>query len=160
MQTITTCLWFTTEAEQAAEHYVEVFDDARIVEVSRHGEGGPAPAGEAILVAFELAGQQLLALNGRPDGVAFDASISLQVSCADQAEVDHYWDRLVEGGEESQCGWLTDRYGVSWQIVPTRLPELLGDPDPLRAGRAVQAMLQMRQIDIAALERAADGEPG
>ena len=155
-QQITPCLWFDTEAEEAALFYTSVFKDSRILEVSRYGEDMHKPAGTVLTVEFELKGQRFTALNAGPDR-GFNESISFQVSCAGQEEVDHYWSRLTEDGEESQCSWLKDRYGVSWQIVPTRLPELLTDPDPERAHRAMQAMMGMRKIDIAALERAADG---
>ena len=155
MQKITPCLWFDTEAEEAAEFYTSVFESARILDVARFGEAGPRPAGMVMTVSFELDGQEFVALNGGPE-FAFNESISFQVSCRDQSEVDRFWSRLSEGGEESQCGWLKDRYGVSWQIVPTRLPELLADPDPERAQRAMKAMLGMRKLDIAELQRAAD----
>jgi predicted 3-demethylubiquinone-9 3-methyltransferase (glyoxalase superfamily) len=154
MSTITPCLWFDTEAEEAAAFYTTIFEDARIVEVSRYGEGGPRPAGTAMTVSFELRGQPFVALNGGPQ-FTFDEAISFVVSCGSQEEVDHFWTALSDGGEESMCGWLRDRFGVSWQIVPDRLPELLGDPDPVRAKAATAAMLQMRKIDISALEEAA-----
>jgi predicted 3-demethylubiquinone-9 3-methyltransferase (glyoxalase superfamily) len=155
MPPITPCLWFDTQAEEAAEHYAAIFPNSRITEVTRYGEAGPGPAGSAMVVLFELDGQPFQALNGGPQ-FTFDEAISFSVSCGTQEEVDHYWDALVEGGQESQCGWLKDRFGVSWQIVPTRLVELLADPDPQRAQRAMRAMLGMRKIDIAALEAAAD----
>ena len=156
MPQITPCLWFDGQAEDAATFYTSVFKNSRIVEVSRYGEEGPGTPGSAMTVSFELDGQPFTALNGGPE-FTFNESISFQVSCADQAEVDEYWDRLTDGGEESQCAWLKDRFGVSWQIIPTRLMELLGDPDAERSQRAMQAMLGMRKIDIAALEAAADG---
>ncbi len=156
MQKITPCLWFDTQAEEAASFYVSLFKDSRIVEVSRYGDGGPMPEGTALMVVFELDGHQYQGLNGGPAHPQTEA-FSLSVSCADQAEVDYFWDALTgEGGEESMCGWVKDRFGVSWQIVPTRLGELMSDPDPQRAGRAMQAMLQMRKLDIAALEKAAE----
>ncbi len=155
MQKITPCLWFDTQAEDAATFYTSVFGSSRILDVARYGEAGPGPEGSVLTVRFELDGQEFVALNGGPH-FTFNEAISFQVSCADQDEVDHYWDTLSEGGEESQCGWLKDRYGVSWQIVPTRLSELLGDPDPGRSQRAMQAMLQMQKIEIATLEQAAD----
>lgn len=158
MPKITPWLWFDTEAEDAAKLYTSIFKNSRITDVSRYGSAGPRPEGTVMTVSFELDGQEFVGLNGGPE-FTFDEAISFMVECASQAEVDDYWDKLTaDGGEESQCGWLKDKFGVSWQIVPTRLNELLGDPDPDRAQRAMQAMLQMRKIDIAALERAADGK--
>jgi predicted 3-demethylubiquinone-9 3-methyltransferase (glyoxalase superfamily) len=154
MSSITPFLWFDTEAEEAAEFYTSVFPSSRILEVSRYGEGGPGPAGTVMTVSFELDGLEFVALNGGPQ-YSFTEAISLQVSCRDQDEVDAYWSKLSDGGEEGPCGWLKDRFGLSWQIVPTRLPELLGDPDREKAQRAMQAMLSMRKIEIAELERAA-----
>jgi predicted 3-demethylubiquinone-9 3-methyltransferase (glyoxalase superfamily) len=154
---ITTCLWFDTEGEEAAEFYCSVVPNSKVLDVSRYGEGGPGTPGAAMTVSFELDGRPFVALNGGPQ-FPFTEAVSLQVSCRDQEEVDHYWNTLVEGGEESMCGWLKDRYGFSWQIVPTALPELLGDPDPQRAERAMKAMLSMRKIDIEAIRRAADGD--
>jgi predicted 3-demethylubiquinone-9 3-methyltransferase (glyoxalase superfamily) len=156
MQKITTCLWFDDQAEEAAEFYTSLFPDSRIVQVSRYGQAGPGRAGTAMMVKFELAGQEFLALNGGPQ-FRFTEAISLFVDCASQQEVDELWAKLTDGGEESQCGWLKDRYGLSWQIIPTELPALLTDADPGRAQRAMQAMLGMRKIDIAGLQRAADG---
>ena len=153
MQKITPYLWFETEAEEAATFYTSVFDDSRILEVTRYGEAGPGPEGTVITVSFELDGQQFVALNGGTS-FPFNESISFHISCRDQEEVDRFWSRLTEGGQEVQCGWLKDRYGVSWQVVPTRLHELLTDPDPQRARRATEAMLQMKKIDVSALERA------
>ncbi|MGE5461152.1 MAG: VOC family protein [Solirubrobacterales bacterium] len=165
MQKITTFLWFDDQAEEAAEFYVSVFrarretsgggGESKVLEVSRYGEAGPGTPGTAMVVRFTLDGQEFLALNGGPL-FPFTEAISLSVACETQAEVDQLWDALTAGGEESMCGWLKDRYGLSWQINPTRLGELLSDPDPERAKRATEAMLQMRKIDIAALERAAD----
>lgn len=151
---ITPCLWFDTEAEQAAEFYTSVFDDARILEVTHYGKAGPRPEGEVLTVSFELDGQPFVALNGGPE-FTFDEAVSFQIHCESQDEVDRYWDALTEGGEESVCGWLKDRFGLSWQVVPTRLTELISDPDPERAERAMLAMLDMRKIDIAAIEEAA-----
>jgi predicted 3-demethylubiquinone-9 3-methyltransferase (glyoxalase superfamily) len=156
MPKITPWLWFDTEAQQAAEFYASVFPNSRITDVSHYGEGMPKPAGTVMTVSFELDGQEFAGLNGGPE-FSFNESISFQIECADQDEVDHYWSRLSDGGKEGPCGWLTDRYGVSWQVVPKRLYELFQDPDQGRANRAVQAMLQMQKIDVAALERAADG---
>ena len=156
MDRITPCLWFDTEAEDAAEFYTSVFPNSRIVHVSHYGSAGPRPEGMVMEVEFELDGRSFLALNGGPD-FRFTEAISLQAHCKDQAEVDRLWETLSEGGEEGPCGWLKDRYGVSWQIVPSRMYELIADPDPERAQRAVAAMLQMGKLDIAELERAADG---
>jgi predicted 3-demethylubiquinone-9 3-methyltransferase (glyoxalase superfamily) len=155
MQKITPCLWFDTEAEDAANYYTSVFKNSRILNVSHYGEGAPRPAGTVLTVAFEIEGQEFTALNGGPE-FKFTEAVSFQVSCGSQDEVDEYWNRLTEGGEPGPCGWLKDRYGLSWQIVPTRLEELLSDPDPGRSHRAMQAMLKMGKIEIAELEKAAD----
>ena len=152
-------LWFDDQAEEAAEFYVSVFDDARITDVVRYTEAGPGEPGTVVTVAFELHGQPFVAINGGDAGFTFNEAISFEIPCETQAEVDHYWDRLTDGGREVQCGWLTDRYGVSWQVVPTVLPELLGDPDPERARRATEAMLSMVRLDIVELQAAADGAP-
>jgi predicted 3-demethylubiquinone-9 3-methyltransferase (glyoxalase superfamily) len=152
------CLWFDGQAQQAAEFYVSVFPDSKILSVSSYGPDTPGTEGSVMAVNFSLDGQEYLGLNGGPQ-FTFSEAISFQIMCADQDEVDHYWNRLTEGGEPSQCGWLKDQFGLSWQVVPTVLGELLGDPDPGRAQRATQAMLSMRKLDIAALRRAADGEP-
>ena len=156
MPSITPCLWFDTQAEDAARFYTSVFENSRIREVTHFGEAGPRPAGMVMTVSFELDGQEFVALNGGPE-FSFDEAISFQVSCGNQDEVDEYWARLSEGGEEGPCGWLKDRFGLSWQIVPARLMELVSDPDPRRSQGAIRAMLQMRKIDIAALEEAAAG---
>lgn len=156
MQKITTYLWFDNQAEEAAEFYTSIFADSRILDVQRYPEGGPGPAGQAMMVSFELAGQRFLALNGGPQ-FTFTEAISLYVDCASQEEVDDLWARLTDGGEESQCGWLKDRYGLSWQIVPRALPELMSVPDPAAAQRVMQAMLGMRKIEIKGLEDAAKG---
>jgi predicted 3-demethylubiquinone-9 3-methyltransferase (glyoxalase superfamily) len=156
MNEITACLWFDDQAEEAADFYTSVFDEGRILEVTRYGPGGPGPEGSVVTVAFELDGRRFLALNGGPR-FTFDEAVSFQIACEDQEQVDRFWKQLSTGGEEGQCGWLKDRFGLSWQVVPTRLVELLGDPDPGRAQRATEAMLAMRKIDIGTLERAADG---
>ena len=156
MDRITPCLWFDTEAEEAAAFYASVFPNSRIVHVSHYGSAGPRPEGIVMEVEFELDGRSVLALNGGPQ-FRFTEAISLQADCRDQDEVDRLWETLSEGGEEGPCGWLKDRYGVSWQIVPSRMYELITDPDPERAQRAIAAMLQMGKIEIADLERAADG---
>jgi predicted 3-demethylubiquinone-9 3-methyltransferase (glyoxalase superfamily) len=155
MGKVTPCLWFDTEAEDAAALYVSLFKNARIGTVSHYGEGAPRPAGTVLTVEFELDGQPFTALNGGPE-FTFNEAVSFQVSCADQAEVDHFWEGLSAGGEQGPCGWLKDRFGVSWQIVPTALAELLTDPDPERSRRAMTAMLGMKKLDIAALRAAAD----
>lgn len=152
---ITTCLWFDTEGEEAAELYCSLIPNSRVLGVERYGEAGPRPAGTVMTVSFELDGRPYVALNGGPE-YRFNEAVSFQISCADQAEVDHYWSALGEGGEEGPCGWLKDRFGLSWQIVPTALPELLGDPDPERAARAMKAMLSMSKIDIDTIRKAAD----
>ena len=152
---ITPCLWFDTEGEAAATFYTGIFENSRITSVTHFGSAGPRPEGMVLTVEFELAGQPFTALNGGPE-FTFNEALSLQVSCASQEEVDHFWDKLSEGGEPGPCGWLKDKFGVSWQINPTRLTELITDPDPERAQRAMKAMLGMGKIDIAEVERAAD----
>jgi predicted 3-demethylubiquinone-9 3-methyltransferase (glyoxalase superfamily) len=154
MPEITPFLWFDTEAEEAAEHYTSVFPNSRIVDVSRYGSAGPRPEGTVMTVTFELDGRRFTALNGGPQ-FTFTEAVSFAVSCSDQDEVDDYWNKLSEGGEEGPCGWLKDRFGLSWQIVPKRLMELLGDPDREKSQRVMAAMLQMRKIEIGELERAA-----
>jgi predicted 3-demethylubiquinone-9 3-methyltransferase (glyoxalase superfamily) len=156
VQKISPYLWFEHQAEEAASFYVSLFDDAEVTEVQRFPEGTPGVGGQVMSVAFRLAGQEFNALNGGP-AHAFTPAVSFLVRCADQAEVDRFWDALTEGGEEQPCGWLVDRFGLSWQIIPDRLGELLGDPDPVRAQAAAQAMLQMRKIDIQSLEVAVAG---
>jgi predicted 3-demethylubiquinone-9 3-methyltransferase (glyoxalase superfamily) len=149
-------LWFDTEAEEAAAFYTSVFKNSRIVNVAHYTEAGPRRAGTVMTVEFELDGQRFVGINGGPQ-FTFDEAVSFQVTCENQEDVDYYWERLCEGGEESQCGWLKDRYGLSWQVVPTGMEELFADPDPERAQRAMEAMLGMRKLDVAALRRAADG---
>jgi predicted 3-demethylubiquinone-9 3-methyltransferase (glyoxalase superfamily) len=157
-QKITPNLWFDTEAEEAAAYYVSIFKNSQITNVARYSDAGPGPAGTVMTVEFELDGQRFIGINGGPQ-FTFSEAVSFMISCADQAEVDYYWDRLCDGGEESQCGWLKDRFGVSWQVVPNGMEEVFANPDPARAERAMKAMLSMRKIDIDALRRAADGEP-
>jgi predicted 3-demethylubiquinone-9 3-methyltransferase (glyoxalase superfamily) len=154
MSIITPCLWFDTEGEDAAKLYTSVFPNSKITDVSYYGSAGPRPEGMVMTVGFELDGQKFVALNGGPN-YTFNEAISFQVSCKDQEEVDHYWSKLAEGGAEGPCGWLKDKFGVSWQIVPTALPELLSNPDPETSQRVMEAMLQMKKIDIDELERAA-----
>lgn len=157
MQKFTPCLWFDSDAEEAAAFYTSVFKNSSIGEVSRYGEGMAKPAGTAMTVEFTIDGQEFTALNGGPE-FTFSEAISFQIDCADQAEVDEYWAALTaDGGEESQCGWLKDKFGVSWQIVPRELKSVIGGPDPEGAQRAVQAMLQMRKLDIDALKKAYAG---
>lgn len=158
MQKIIPNLWFDTEAEEAAAFYTSVFDNSRIVGVTRYTEAGPGTAGSAMAVEFELDGQRFVGINGGPQ-FTFDEAVSFQITCETQDEIDYYWKRLTEGGEESQCGWLKDRYGLSWQVVPTGMEDALNDPDPQRAERAMQALLGMTKLDIAELRRAADGDP-
>jgi predicted 3-demethylubiquinone-9 3-methyltransferase (glyoxalase superfamily) len=151
---ITPCLWFDTEGEEAANLYTSVFPNSRIVDVLRVGSAGPGPEGTVLTVTFELNGQKFTALNGGPQ-FTFNEAVSFQVSCKDQDEVDAFWSKLSEGGEEGPCGWLKDRFGVSWQIIPIALPELLADPDPEKSQRVMQAMLQMRKIQVDELYAAA-----
>jgi predicted 3-demethylubiquinone-9 3-methyltransferase (glyoxalase superfamily) len=156
MEKITPCLWFDTQGEEAANFYVSVFPDSKILHVQRYGAAGPGEPGAVMVVEFQLHGQKHVALNGGPQ-FTFNEAVSLQVWCENQDEVDYYWDRLTSGGgEEGPCGWVKDRFGLSWQVVPRRLTELLDDPDPGRSQRAMRAMLEMKKIDIAAAEKAAD----
>jgi predicted 3-demethylubiquinone-9 3-methyltransferase (glyoxalase superfamily) len=153
----TTCLWFDTEGEEAASYYTSIFKNSKIGNVGRYTEAGPGPAGTVMAVEFALNGQKFVALNGGPE-FKFNEAISFQIFCADQDEVDYYWSKLSEGGEEGPCGWLKDKYGLSWQVVPTALMEMIADPDPEKAKRATEAMLAMSKFDIAALEKAYAGE--
>jgi predicted 3-demethylubiquinone-9 3-methyltransferase (glyoxalase superfamily) len=157
-QKITPNLWFDTEAEQAAEFYVSVFKNSRIVEVAVYPEAAPRKAGTVMTVLFELDGQRFVGLNGGPQ-FKFNEALSLQIDCEDQDEVDYYWERLSEGGEEGPCGWLKDRFGLSWQVVPKGMVDLFSDQDPERAKRAMEAMLKMKKLDLAAVQAAADGVP-
>ena len=162
MQKITPFLWFDTQAEEAANFYVSVFPDARILKVSRYGEAGHEihgrPPGSVMTVLFELAGQTFTALNGGPV-FRFNEAVSFEIACATQEELDYFWDRLSEGGDPraQQCGWLKDRFGLSWQVVPSMLDELVSDPKSAKAQRAMQAMLGMKKLDIAGLRRAYEG---
>jgi predicted 3-demethylubiquinone-9 3-methyltransferase (glyoxalase superfamily) len=155
MPAITPNLWFDTQGKEAAEFYVSVFPNSEIKNVLYYGEAGPRAAGTVLTVDFALDGQSYTAINGGPD-FTFNEALSLLINCADQAEVDYYWTRLGDGGEEGPCGWLKDRYGLSWQVIPTALMELLRDPDASRAQRVMAAMLEMRKIDVATLHAAAD----
>jgi predicted 3-demethylubiquinone-9 3-methyltransferase (glyoxalase superfamily) len=154
MQKLTPCLWFDTEGEEAATFYTSVFPNSKILEVTHYGSAGPRDEGLVMTVTFELDGQKFTALNGGP-GFTFSEAISFEVSCESQEEVDAYWSKLSEGGEEGPCGWLKDRFGVSWQVVPKVLLELIADPDEQKAQRVMAAMLKMRKIEIDELERAA-----
>jgi predicted 3-demethylubiquinone-9 3-methyltransferase (glyoxalase superfamily) len=155
---ITPNLWFDTEAEEAADFYVSVFPNSRIVNIARYTEAGPREAGMVMTVEFELDGSRFVGINGG-DQFTFDEAVSFQITCADQDEIDAYWEKLSDGGSEGPCGWVKDRYGLSWQVVPGGMEELFADPDPTRAERAMKAMLGMSKIDIAALQAAADGVP-
>ena len=156
MQKISPFLWFDSQAEEAAKFYVAVFGNSRILKTVRYGTAGPGPAGSVMTVVFELNGVQFTALNGGPLHRVSEA-ISFVVNCQSQAEVDPVWEKLSAGGQPDRCGWVKDRYGLSWQIVPTVLPVLLGDPDPAKAQRTMAAMLKMSKLDIAALEKAHAG---
>jgi len=157
MSKITPFLWFDNQAEEAMNFYVSLFNNSKIVHVSRYGEGAPVPAGTVMSATFELDGQTIMALNGGPQ-FRFNEAISFFVDCQDQAEVDKFWNALTaDGGEEGPCGWLKDKFGLSWQIVPKALGEMLGDPDPAKSQRAMQAMLQMKKIDVPTLQKAYNG---
>jgi predicted 3-demethylubiquinone-9 3-methyltransferase (glyoxalase superfamily) len=156
-QPFVTCLWFDTQGEEAAHFYTSIFKDSKLGRIGRYTEAGPGPAGSAMVVEFEVNGQKFVALNGGPQ-YKFTPAISFQVMCADQDEVDYYWSRLSEGGQEVACGWVTDKYGLSWQVVPSELIDMIADPDPERAARATAAMLAMTKFDIAALREAYAGD--
>ena len=155
MPTITPNLWFDTRAEEAAAFYTSIFPHSRIIGVTRYGEAGPREEGMAMTVHFELDGLPFVALNGGPE-FTFDEAVSFEITCADQDEVDYYWTQLSAGGEEGPCGWLKDKFGLSWQVVPAGFLELVQDPDEGRAQRAMSAMLGMKKIDLAEVQRAAD----
>ena len=156
MQKITPFLWFDNQAEVAANFYVSIFKNSKIVKINRYGEAGPGPKGSVMTVVFQLDGQEFIALNGGPH-FKFTEAISFSVDCKTQQEVDEYWSRLTEGGQEVQCGWLKDKYGLSWQINPTVLGEMLSDPDPQKSKRVMEAMLKMKKIEIGELNRAYEG---
>jgi predicted 3-demethylubiquinone-9 3-methyltransferase (glyoxalase superfamily) len=162
VQKITPCLWFDGQAQEAAEFYIAIFRNSKIVKVVRYGEAGHdvhgKPAGTIMVVAFELDGQPFTALNGGPM-FKFNEAISFQIDCETQEDVNYYWDKLSKGGDEraQQCGWLKDKYGLSWQVVPRALPEMMSDPDPAKSGRVMEAMLRMKKIDIDELKRAYAG---
>jgi len=167
VQKITPMLWFDNQAEQAANHYVSVFSKrpgsnrgvSKVLDVTRYGEAGPGPAGTVMVVRFQLEGQEFTALNGGAQQFAFSEAISFVVNCENQEEVDYFWSALSEGGEEGPCGWLKDRYGLSWQVTPAGMEEMLSHPDQAKAQRAMKAMLAMKKIDLAGLERAFASEP-
>ncbi|MEU6850842.1 VOC family protein [Actinacidiphila alni] len=156
MPRITPNLWFDTQSKEAAEFYISVFPNSRITAVTYYGEAGPREAGTVLTVSFELDGQPFLAIDGGPE-FTFTEAVSFEVECADQDEIDYYWSKLSEGGSEGPCGWLKDKYGLSWQIAPTGMAELLNDPDTARGQRAMKAMFGMKKIDLAGLLAAADG---
>jgi predicted 3-demethylubiquinone-9 3-methyltransferase (glyoxalase superfamily) len=155
MPRITPNLWFDTEALEAAEFYCSVFPDSKVTNVTHYGQAGPREAGMVLTVDFVLDGQEFTAINGGPE-FTFDEAVSFLINCSDQEDVDYYWDKLTEGGEEVQCGWLKDKYGLAWQVVPEGMLELLNDPDKARSDRAMRAMLGMKKLDLAALQGAAD----
>jgi predicted 3-demethylubiquinone-9 3-methyltransferase (glyoxalase superfamily) len=155
-QAFTTCLWFDTQAEEAAHFYTDIFPGSKLGAIHRYTEAGPGPAGSVMLVEFELNGQKFSALNGGPQ-YTFTPAVSIVVPCADQAEVDYYWNNLSEGGQEIACGWLSDKYGLSWQIVPTVFFDMISDPDADKVTRVTQAMFTMTKLDIAALQKAFAG---
>jgi predicted 3-demethylubiquinone-9 3-methyltransferase (glyoxalase superfamily) len=157
-QQIVPNLWFDTEAEDAASFYVSVFPNSRITNVTHYTGAGPRAAGEVMTVDFELNGNPFVAINGGPQ-FKFDEAVSFMITCEDQEEIDHYWERLTEGGSEGPCGWLKDRFGLSWQVVPEGMEELFADPDKSKAERAMRAMFEMKKIDVAALRAAAEGVP-
>ena len=157
MQKITTFLWFNHNAEEAAKFYTSIFKNSKIGKITRYGDAGPGAKGTVMTVIFELAGQEFMALNGGPQ-FKFTEAISLMVKCQSQKEVDELWEKLSEGGEKGPCGWLKDKFGLSWQVDPTVLGKMLSDPDPRKSQRVMKAMLKMSKIDIAALKRAYDGK--
>ncbi len=155
MQKITTFLWFNDKAEEAVNFYISVFKNSKILRVSRYGDAGPGPKGSLMVASFELDGQKFMALNGGPH-FSFTPAISLLVNCETQEEVDEYWEKLTEGGKEVQCGWLEDKFGLSWQIVPVAMGDLMSDPDPEKSKRVMEAMLKMKKLDINVLQAAYD----
>ncbi len=158
MKAIYPCLWFDNQAEEAMNFYASVFPNSRVLDISRYGNDGPLPDGTAFVVRAELNGQQVMALNGGPQHFGFSEAISFYVGCENQQEVDTLWEKLTEGGEPGPCGWLKDKYGLSWQIVPTALGDMLGDHDVEKASRVMEAMLQMGKLDIAELQKAYSGD--
>jgi len=156
MQKITPFLWFDTQAEEAAKFYASVFKNSKVISTTRYGEAGPGPKGSVMTVEFDLEGQRFVGLNGGPQ-FKFTEAVSFVVNCTTQEEVDYFWEKLSEGGQEVQCGWLKDKYGLSWQVVPTILIEFLQDKDPVKAQRVMKAMMQMKKIEIEPLKRAYEG---
>jgi predicted 3-demethylubiquinone-9 3-methyltransferase (glyoxalase superfamily) len=156
MQRIMPCLWFDSQAEEAAKFYISVFKNSKLGKTSYYGDGAPLPKGTALTVTFQLDGQEFMALNGGPV-FKFNEAVSFVVNCETQEEVDDYWKKLTDGGQEVQCGWLKDKYGVSWQIVPMAIAEMIGDKDPAKSSRVMQALMKMVKLDIAALRRAYEG---
>jgi len=157
MQKITPFLWFDNQAEEAMNFYVSIFKNSKTLSCTRYGDAGPGPKGTVLVASFELDGQEFMALNGGPR-FKFTEAVSFVVNCETQAEIDEMWAKLSAGGEESQCGWLKDKFGLSWQVVPPILSKLMQDKDPQKSNRVMQALLQMKKIDIATLQRAYDGE--
>jgi predicted 3-demethylubiquinone-9 3-methyltransferase (glyoxalase superfamily) len=155
----TTCLWFDGQAEEAANYYTSIFENSKIGKIGRYSEAGPGPAGSVLAVEFELNGQKFVGLNGGPQ-FKFNEAISFQIFCDGQEEIDYYWNTLTDGGEEGPCGWLKDRYGLSWQVIPKGLTEMLGDADPEKAKRTFEAMFAMKKLDVAALKDAYEGKVG
>jgi len=155
MQKITPFLWFDNNAEEAVKFYTSVFKNSKILKVARYGDAGPGPKGSVMTVSFQIEGQQFIALNGGPQ-FKFTEAVSFVVNCETQKEVDEFWEKLSAGGEKGPCGWLKDKFGLSWQVVPTILDKLIADPDPVKSQRVMKAMLQMKKLDIAALQRASD----
>jgi predicted 3-demethylubiquinone-9 3-methyltransferase (glyoxalase superfamily) len=153
MPKITPFLWFESNAEEAANFYTSIFPNSKIGQVSRYGDAGPGPKGSVMVISFELDGQEFTALNGGPQ-FTFTEAVSFVVKCKDQTEIDYYWDKLRAPGEKGQCGWMKDKFGLSWQVVPSNMGELMQPKDPAKAGRAMMAMMQMTKIDIAALQNA------
>ncbi len=157
IQKITPCLWFDSNAEDAVNHYISIFKNGRILDIARYGEAGPGPKDSVLTIRFELAGQKFIALNGGPI-FKFTEAISLSVDCQTQDEIDDLWEKLSAGGAKSQCGWVKDKFGLSWQIVPSALPALLTDPDPAKSNRVMAALLKMTKLDMALLQQAYDRE--
>lgn len=157
MQQITPFLWFDNQAEEAANFYTSVFKNSKIGAITRYGAGGPGPEGQVLTISFQLNGQEFVALNGGPQ-FKFTEAVSFVVNCETQKEIDYYWEKLSEGGQESRCGWLKDKYGLWWQVVPNNISRLLADKDPEKSGRVMQAVMKMDKLDIAALEKAYEGK--
>jgi predicted 3-demethylubiquinone-9 3-methyltransferase (glyoxalase superfamily) len=158
MQKIKPCLWFDGQAEEAAKFYISVFKDGKIREITHYGKSGPRPEGSVMTVEFELFGQEFMGLNGGPE-FKFNEALSLTVACKTQEEIDELWEKLSRGGQEVECGWLKDKYGLFWQIVPAEIPKMLSDPDPEKVNRVMEAVMTMKKLDIAALKQAYEGTP-